>query len=49
MVRKILWFPIMILSIPIDIILWNMIFGLFYGFISPMKSIEDNFKQWRNL
>jgi hypothetical protein len=47
--KKVLWFPIMVLAIPLDIILWNLIFGTSYGFRTPKQCFDENFQQWKNL
>jgi len=47
--KKVLWFPVMVMSIPLDFIGWNLIFGSTYGFRSFKNCISDNIKQWKEL
>lgn len=47
--KKVLWFPVMIIAIPFDIVLWNLVFGLAYGFRTPKQCFDDHWKQWCDL
>jgi len=46
---KAYWFIIAMIAIPLDYILWNLIFGLRYGTISIKQSIYDSKKQFREI
>jgi len=47
--KKILWFPVMVLAIPLDFVLWNLIYGTKYGFRTPKQCIKENWDLWINL
>lgn len=47
--KKILWFPIMVLAIPLDIVFWNLFFGLEFGFCTPKQSVFENWHKWKTL
>jgi len=49
MLRKVYWFIIIVIAIPLDIIFWNLILGIEYGFITPAQSIRDNWNQFKEI
>jgi len=48
-VKKVIWFPVMILAIPLDIIGWNVLFGWLFGFRTPRQCADENIKMWKEL
>jgi hypothetical protein len=45
-IKKWFWFIVMMICIPIDIILWNIIMGSSFGFRSPKQCVNDNWNLW---
>jgi hypothetical protein len=37
------------LIIPVDFVLWNLIMGVFHGFVSWNRCVADNMKRYREL
>lgn len=43
---KLFWFIIMLLTIPLDFIGWNLMFGSKYGCMTFKETYRDSFKEY---
>ena len=46
--RAIFWYFIMCLAIPLDYVIWNLVFAPTFGGVSFKKCVEANNKQYIN-
>jgi len=49
MIKYLYWFPIIIICIPLDYIIWNVIFAFNYGYCSLEKCASEAWDQWLSM